>query len=212
MNHLSALDPLISSLSLLKHPFYQKWNKGELSRDDLRIYAKEYFHLVQRIPGIVARVAERAQDAKVKEVIAKNVREEQEHVQLWKRFAKSLGVSEQELVSYSPSQKARAAVRALEAVAEQGFSAGVSAVYALELELPAIAKTKKEGLCDFYSMESEDAHIYFDEHLKEEEHLNVWRALDIGDQDLANAARSSMEAQNEMLDAVCEICGISVHC
>ena len=117
MNHLSALDPLISSLSLLKHPFYQKWSKGELSRDDLRIYAKEYFHLVQRIPGIVARVAERAQDSKTKDMIAKNVREEQEHVQLWKRFAKSLDVSEQELVSHRPSGTARAGVKALEAIA-----------------------------------------------------------------------------------------------
>ncbi|OGJ56058.1 hypothetical protein A2706_01895 [Candidatus Peribacteria bacterium RIFCSPHIGHO2_01_FULL_51_35] len=212
MNHLSALDPLISSLSLLKHPFYQKWSKGELSRDDLRIYAKEYFHLVQRIPGIVARVAERAQDSKTKDMIAKNVREEQEHVQLWKRFAKSLDVSEQELVSHRPSGTARAAVKALEAIAEQGFAQGVSAVYALELELPAIAKTKKEGLCDFYSLESKDAHIYFDEHLKEEEHLNVWRALDTGDHNLEPAARSSMEAQNKMLDSVCEICGISMQC
>ena len=60
---LSTLDPFIASMSLLKHPFYQKWSKGELTKGDLAFYAKEYFHLVERIPGIVARVHERARTA-----------------------------------------------------------------------------------------------------------------------------------------------------
>ncbi len=207
---LSSLDPIIASRSLLKHPFYQKWSKGELTRDDLRIYAKEYFHLVSRIPGIVASVAARAADAEARKMISKNVTEEQEHVQLWKRFAKSLGISEAELVAYTPSEKARAAVRSLASLAEKDFSSGVTAVYALELELPAIATTKKQGLCDFYGLTSEDAQIYFDEHLKEEGHLNVWRALKADASE--DAARDSMAAQNQVLDAVCEKCGIAMEC
>lgn len=210
MTTLSSLDSLIASKSLLKHPFYQKWSKGELALKDLRIYAKEYFHLVERIPGIVASVAERAADAEARKMISKNVTEEQEHVRLWKRFASSLGVSEAELAAHTPSEKARAAVQSLAALAEKDFSSGVTAVYALELELPAIATTKKQGLCDFYNLTSEDAHIYFDEHLKEEEHLNVWRALKANASE--DAARASMAAQNQVLDAVCNACGIEMVC
>ncbi len=209
---LSALDPLILSRSLLKHPFYVAWSKGELTLDDLRIYAKEYFHLVNRIPGIVARVADRVADKNLKLQIQENMQEEQEHVELWKRFAKSLGILESELVAHQPSMKVRAAVDTLEKLAEAGKEEGITGMYALEAELPAIAATKKDGLCKFYGLDSEDAQIYFDEHLKEEKHLKVWRAFSV-DHDRAHAAAStSLTAQNQVLDAVCDACGISMSC
>src|SRR3989344_5637722 len=119
--HLSQLDSLIASRSLLKHPFYQKWSKGELTLGDMRIYAKEYFHLVERIPGIVARVRDRATDAKFRAQIEENMHEEQEHVALWKRFAKSLGVSEQELSEHQASPTVIAAVASLESLADEGL-------------------------------------------------------------------------------------------
>ncbi|MBI3331690.1 iron-containing redox enzyme family protein [Candidatus Peregrinibacteria bacterium] len=210
--NLSQFDSLIASRSLLKHPFYQKWSKGELTLNDMQVYAKEYFHLVERIPGIVARVRDRAQDRRLKDQIDENVREEQEHVELWKRFAKSVGVTEQELRSYVPSMTVQKAVASLEETAERSFSEGVVAVYALELELPKIAETKKDGLCRFYGLENEDAQIYFDEHLKEEKHLGVWRAMPIEGSTLKQAAERSLTAQNQVLDGVCEKCGISMVC
>lgn len=209
--HLSQFDSLIASKSLLKHPFYQKWSKGELTLNDMKIYAKEYFHLVERIPGMVASVRDRAADRNLKNQIDRNVREEQEHVELWKRFAKSVGVSEKELTEYTPSQTVRSAVQNLEKACQGTFSEGVTAIYALELELPAIAKTKKEGLCDFYNLTSEDAQIYFDEHLNEEKHLDVWRSMPI-EGDLEEAAETSLAAQHQVLDGVCEICGIRMDC
>lgn len=209
---LSTLDPLIDSQSLLKHPFYQKWSKGELTLGDLRVYAKEYFHLVDRIPGIVARVKDRITDPALKSRIAENEVEEMEHVDLWKRFAWSLGLSEQELLDYQPSQKVIDAVQSLETLAEQGTDEGIAAMYALEAELPKIAQTKKQGLCDFYGLDSEDAQIYFDEHLKEEKHLEVWRAFSVDTDRGTQAAATSLTAQNRVLDAVCDACGISMDC
>lgn len=211
MNNLSQFDSLIASRSLLKHPFYQKWSKGELTMDDMKVYAKEYFHLVERIPGMVASVRDRAADRDLKDQIDENVREEQEHVELWKRFAKSVGVPEAELLAHQPSDIVVKAVATLEKACEGTFSEGVSAIYALELELPAIATTKKQGLSDFYGLTSEDAQIYFDEHLKEEKHLDVWRAMPV-EGDLEQAVDCSLTAQNQVLDGVCEICGISLHC
>lgn len=208
---LSSLDLLISEMSLLKHPFYVAWSKGELTLGDLRVYAKEYFHLVERIPGIVARVADRARIGGEQRAIRKNVREEQEHVILWKRFARSLGIGEAELVAHVPSAKVRDAIRSLEELAERGFEEGIAAVYSLERELPAIAQTKKEGLLRFYGLSSADAHAYFDEHLNEEEHLDVWRSMPVFG-DVTEAARTSLVAQNQILDAVCEKQGISMVC
>lgn len=212
MFSLSSLDPLIAEKSLLKHPFYQKWSKGELRLEDLKVYAKEYFWLVQRIPGIVSKIHDRTEDLALRMRIELNVHEELTHIDLWKFFASSLGISEQELTSYEPSQKMHEAVSRFEEIAEMGLDEGVAAVYALERELPKIAKTKKEGLLRFYGLSSRDAHAYFDEHLGEEKHLDVWRAMQVSEERAVRAAKMSLEAQNQVLDAVCERCGICVAC
>ena len=209
---LSTLDPLIASKSLLKHPFYVAWSKGELTLEDLRVYAKEYFHLVERVPGIVMRVKNRVQDRDLQKKIEANMQEEAEHVDLWMRFAKSLGISEQELLEHVPSQKVVDAIASMETLAEQGAEEGIVCMYAMEAELPKIAETKKDGLCKFYGLNSEDAHVYFDEHLKEEEHLKVWRTFPVHADRATAAATTSLTAQNLVLDAVCEARGISMAC
>jgi pyrroloquinoline quinone (PQQ) biosynthesis protein C len=81
-------------------------------------------------------------------------------------------------------------------------------MYSMEAELPKIAKTKKEGLCAWYNLSSEDAQIYFDEHLKEEEHLKVWRSAAVDAARSQTIAKKSLQAQNKVLDGVCELCGI----
>ena len=209
---LSSLDVLIASRSLLQHPFYLKWSKGELTLEDLRVYAKEYYHLVERVPGIVARVRDRVRDPQAAAFIEENLREEQEHVELWERFANSLGISKQELKAYKPSMIVRAAITDLEKTAEQGADEGIACMYALELELPKIAKTKKDGLCAFYGLTSPDAHVYFDEHMGEEKHLAVWRTFDVAPDRAQAAAETSLTAQHRVLDAVCTLRGISMNC
>ena len=37
------VDRLIEERSLLKHPFYQGWQRGDLSLDTLRSYAAQYY-------------------------------------------------------------------------------------------------------------------------------------------------------------------------
>ena len=212
---LSVLDPMIEGRSLLQHPFYVRWVKGALTLDDLRIYAKEYFHLVERVPGIVARVKDRLpkeQSRRFGKIVEENQREEVGHIDLWKRFAKSLGVSEAELRNHKPSSKARDAVERLEKGAEGSFEDAVTTMYALEHELPLIAKTKKDGLCRFYSLTNDDACCYFDEHEKEEKHLMVWREIPVDDARARQTAQSCLNAQHSLLDAVCELRAIPLHC
>lgn len=210
---LTILDQLIHSKSLLTHYFYkQKWNMGELTLEELQIYAKEYFHLAQGVPGVVSRVRDRALERNPELVtkIEENINEETEHIELWKRFAKSLGVSEAELIAHVPTQAVKEAVATLNELAEGSFEDGVTAMYAMELALPDIAQSKKDGLCKFYDLTSEDAHVYFDEHLKEEEHLKVWRAVKVDPVRAREVAEKSLAAQHKVLDGVCEACGIEM--
>lgn len=213
---LMQLDETIRSRGLLTHYFYeQKWNNGELTKEELQKYALEYFHLAKAVPGIVSRVKDRAIERNMKEIlpeIDKNIEEETEHIELWKRFAKSLDVSAEELESYEPHQLTKEAVTELETLAEQSFEDGVTAMYAMELTIPEIAQSKKEGLCKHYDLTSEDAHIYFDEHLNEEEHFSVWRKIPVDPVRSMQVAKASLRAQHKVLDGVCEVCGFCISC
>ena len=39
--------------SLLKHKFYQMWQEGKLTLDNIAGYSKEYYQLVKNVPGMV---------------------------------------------------------------------------------------------------------------------------------------------------------------
>ena len=43
----------IEKSSLLKHKFYQMWQEGKLTLDDLAGYSKEYYQLVKNVPHLV---------------------------------------------------------------------------------------------------------------------------------------------------------------
>jgi pyrroloquinoline quinone (PQQ) biosynthesis protein C len=44
------LDTRISKFDLLCHPFYKAWAAGELTREDLQEYGKDYYHHVAAFP------------------------------------------------------------------------------------------------------------------------------------------------------------------
>jgi pyrroloquinoline-quinone synthase len=214
MTPYSLIEQTVQSKTLLNHPFYLRWSKGELTMDELKIYALEYFSLAAAIPNIVQEILDRlpADQNHMTAFIEENMKEEQEHAELWKRFAYSLGVTEAELDAYVPSTKTQAAIQSLLDAAAKSFEDGVITMYAFECELSKIAQTKKEGLLAFYNLTSHDAHVYFDEHIKEEEHLKVWRQIPVSSDNISAKASVSIDAQHKVLDAVCDACGISMVC
>jgi|GEM_PF-421020 pyrroloquinoline quinone (PQQ) biosynthesis protein C len=215
---LTQLDKFISANGLLTHYFYeQKWNNGELTKDELALYAKEYFHLAKAVPGIVSRVKNRAEERGMTDLaseIDKNITEETEHIELWKRFSSSLGISEKELKEYKPHKLTKEAVSELEELADGSLEDGVTAMYAMELTLPEISQTKKDGLCKHYNMpeSNEDAHVYFDEHLNEENHFAVWRKLEVDPVRAMHITKASLRSQHKVLDGVCEVNGFCIAC
>lgn len=209
---VESIENIVSSRSLLKHEFYQAWNRGELTIEHLRGYAKEYYWAAKHVPVVMDSIRGDMPanlSAIQRATFEKNAQEEREHIELWERFASALGITAQELENYVPSQTVKDAVDLIVEQAELGFEEGVAAMYAFECELPAISKTKIEGLQKFYNLSSEDAHAYFNEHLAEEKHLCFWRELLGGfriekAEDCMNAARSTVTAQNRILDGVVE--------
>ena len=207
MNVVQRIDSEIESRSLLKHSFYQMWSEGKLTIDHLQGYSMEYFQLVKAIPKIVEGIAARVTD---NEDIANNAKEEAEHVEPWVRFAAALGVSMYDLADYAGTTGTNAAVARMLDLANASLEEAVAAMYAYEMELPKISRSKIDGLKKFYGMSSEDATKYFEVHEEADlRHAQAWREIlnkiPAGKQEAAFAAAvESLKAQNMLLDSVQE--------
>jgi pyrroloquinoline-quinone synthase len=206
---VELIDVEIQNRSLLKHPFYQKWSNGELTLDHLQGYSKEYSQLVNAIPKMVENVDLLTTDQKTHFAIAENQKEELEHIELWAKFAGALGVSKNVLSTYGGSTETNLAISKLINLTSGSFEEAVCAMYAYEMELPKISRSKIDGLKGFYNITGSDATEYFRTHEEVDvRHAQLWRRL-INDipkskHDLAlKAAIRSLEAQNDLLDAVC---------
>ncbi len=207
MNIIKKIDEMIEEKSLLKHPFYQMWSDGKLTQESLAGYSKEYFQLVKAVPLFMTPIIENAQNSVISELIA-NQQEESNHIKPWINFAAELGISEDELISYSGTLKTRKAISNLNELMNT-YDGGASAMYAFEKEIPKISQTKLDGLAEFYGITNDEATEYFKLHTEADiRHAASWRnILEISSTDSSNLieiADKSISAQNLLLDSCCE--------
>jgi pyrroloquinoline-quinone synthase len=207
MSIIKKIDEMIEERSLLKHPFYQMWSDGKLTRDSLAGYSKEYFQLVKAVPSFMTPIIEKSPDSVVGELI-ENQQEESDHIKPWIAFAGELGISEDELTSYSGTTKTCQAVSDLNRLMNT-FDGGACAMYAFEKEIPKISQTKLDGLAEFYEMTSHEATQYFKLHTEADiRHAASWRnvveASLVDSSNLIEIADKSISAQNLLLDSCFE--------
>ena len=207
MSIIKRIDEMIEERSLLKHPFYQMWSDGKLTRESLAGYSKEYFQLVKAVPSFMTPIIEKSPDSVVGELI-ENQQEESDHIKPWIAFAGELGISEDELTSYSGTTKTCQAVSDLNALMNT-FDGGACAMYAFEKEIPKISQTKLDGLAEFYGITSHEATQYFILHTEADiRHAASWRnvvgASSVDSNRLIEIADKSISAQNLLLDSCYE--------
>jgi pyrroloquinoline-quinone synthase len=134
---LARLDEARERWNLLKHPFYARWNCGELTRDDLAHYAGQYRHAV-------VALAETARTAD-----AEHAREEAEHVALWDDFADAMGSTPSE-----PSAETAECVSAW--LAPEDPLGALAVLYAIEAGQPEVSQTKLDGLAEHYGVGADE--------------------------------------------------------
>ena len=131
MNSLTQkIDRIIEERSLLKHPFYQTWSDGKLTREALVGYSKEYYQLVKAVPIFMTQLLDYAPDS-IYDELDFNQQEEFSHISLWQRFASGLGVNHNELSNYEGLHKTNQAISGLHSLMSS-FLSGSVAMYALE--------------------------------------------------------------------------------
>ena len=87
MDVLARLDETRGGLSVLEHPFYQRWSAGELSAPELGRYAGEYRHAVVALSRASSLAAAKAPPGHAA-ALAAHSEEEAGHVALWEQFAR----------------------------------------------------------------------------------------------------------------------------
>lgn len=163
------IDEAIAEFAMLKHPFYQRWQEGRLDAPTLRQYAKQYYAHVSAFPTYVSAVHSRCDNLQIRQLLLENLMEEERgpenHPELWLRFAEGLGVSRDEVRSTSLLPSTVESVEQFKSLtASADFRSGLAALYAYESQIPEVAKTKREGLHDFYGIDNPRAVSFFTVH------------------------------------------------
>jgi pyrroloquinoline-quinone synthase len=162
---LERIDAARARWNLLQHPFYRRWNCGELSRADLAHYAGEYRHAVVALADTAAKAAELNG--------LQHAREEAEHVDLWDQFAAAFGAD----TDRTPASETAECVGAW--TAPQDPLGALAVLYAVEAGQPEVSKVKLEGLAEHYGIaENEPGAAYFALHSElDHEHASSARRL-----------------------------------
>jgi pyrroloquinoline-quinone synthase len=214
-DYLETIDNDIADKHLLKHPFYLAWARGELSREALTDYAKQYYHHVAAFPTYLSAVHARCDDQPTRKQILTNLIDEEagspNHPELWKQFANALGVDDVDLATTSNEPETQNLIDTFRSVCREGSTPdGLAALYAYESQIPAICESKIDGLKKHYGFTDPKGYEYFSVHIgADKEHSAAERAMladKIDNHNIDNvraSVRRVLDALWEMLSGVC---------
>lgn len=176
-----ALDGRVARYDLLQHVYYQAWSAGELTREDLREYAAEYWHHVSAFPTYLSGLHSRLPDGKLRRVVLENLADEEglqdrrPHSELWMDFAKGMGAEDSDIRGRALNKETVELLRHFRAAMTDSPAAALAALYAYESRVPAIAKTKAAGLERHYGADGATRRYFTVHTTADVHHAQVWR-------------------------------------
>ncbi len=174
-------DREIAKYDLLKHPFYQAWSAGELTKEDLKFYAEQYFHQVSQFPTYLTSLHSRLPEGNMRREVLANAFEEEcdgiAHSELWKRFSEGMGAA-MNLDENTPIPEVSDLLQTFRALAKEApVASAFGALFAYESQVPKIAAEKRSGLMQHYGADDRTC-SYFTLHEKADiHHASVWRKI-----------------------------------
>src|SRR6476661_5797567 len=181
--YLDQIDNDVAAKHLLKHPFYLAWTRGELSKQALADYARQYYHHVAAFPTYLSSVHANCDDRDTRKQLLNNLIDEEagspNHPELWLRFAQGLGLSEADVQCSEKWTETKNLIDTFRAVCrDRSTVEGLAALYAYESQIPAICESKIDGLKKHYGFRNPEHHEYFSVHIEaDKEHSATEREL-----------------------------------
>ena len=200
------LEERVAKYDLLCHPFYQAWSAGQLTRDDLRAYAQDYYHHVDAFPSYLAAFALRLNEGELRRAVLANMCDEKgvkdgkgkdavPHSDLWLDFAEGMG-SSRNLEWHRPIAEIRQLIQHFQRVANEGTpEEALAAFYAYESQVPRVATEKNRGLRERYKADDKTCGYFALHTTADVYHSNVWR------NQLEERIAANPEAANAALNA-----------
>jgi pyrroloquinoline-quinone synthase len=183
---LQQLDARIKKYDLLCHPFYKAWSAGQLTRNDLREYAQDYYHHVEAFPSYLAALGLRLDEGELRQAVLANMCDEKgvegrpgrdavPHAELWLDFAEGMG-STRNLEWHTPVREIRQLIRHFRQVASEGsLEDALAAFYTYESQVPRIAQEKERGLRETYGADHKTCGYFTLHATTDVHHSNIWR-------------------------------------
>ena len=213
--HLNEIDNDIAQKHLLKHPFYLAWTRGELTKDALTDYARQYYHHVAAFPTYLSAVHSNCDDQATRKQLLDNLIDEEagspNHPDLWKQFASGLGVEDAEFAATKRQPETKNLIDTFRSVCGQESTAqGLAALYAYESQIPAICEFKIDGLKKHYGFTKPEHYEYFTVHIEaDREHSAAEREMlnryinDGNFESIKASVNRVLDALWDMLSGVC---------
>jgi pyrroloquinoline-quinone synthase len=180
------LDARIAKHDLLCHPFYKAWAAGTLTRDDLREYARDYYHHVEAFPTYLAELGIRLEDGELRRAVLANMSDEKgvedlfgepatPHSELWLDFVEGMGAS-RDLRGHQPLDEIKDLMAFFHGVAETGtVEEALAAFNAYESQVPRVAQEKARGLQQMYGADEKTCGYFTLHTTADVYHSQVWR-------------------------------------
>jgi pyrroloquinoline-quinone synthase len=214
--HLDIIDDDIAEKHLLKHPFYLAWTRGELSKEALMDYARQYYHHLAAFPTYLSAVHAKCDDQPTRKQLLSNLIDEEagspNHPELWIKFAQGLGIEHVDLAKTDKQPATKNLIDTFRSVCRNESTAeGLAVLYAYESQIPAICESKIEGLKRYYGFSDSEHYRYFSVHIEaDREHSAAEREMLgelIGDHNIDKIRASVqrvLDALWQMLSGVCQ--------
>ena len=207
LSFIEKVDSEIQKHHLLNHSFYKSWNEGALEKETIKEYAAQYFQHVSSFPRYLSAIHSNCDDIKVRQLLLENLVDEdkgdENHPELWMRFAEGLGNTREEVKNKITMKETRDLVETFMGLSKsEKYHIGLAALYCYESMQPEISETKKDGLQKFYNIEDENTLKFFTVHMHADKwHRAVVRKLiiELGD---------TKEKRTEILEAVKSSLGV----
>jgi pyrroloquinoline-quinone synthase len=165
MQLIERLDAARRRWNVLEHPFYRRWECGELDREELTAYAGEYRHAVVALADAAASAAPLSG--------TEHADEERGHIDLWEDFARAVDAEP------GPARldSTKRCVADWTAASDPVEALGI--LYAIEAGQPDVSQTKLDGLVEHYGFEADTpATSYFTLHA-ERDHEHAARSREL---------------------------------
>jgi pyrroloquinoline-quinone synthase len=204
----------VEALHLLKHPFYQAWMAGTLSRSTLQDYATQYYAHVRAFPRYVSAAHSQCESDEARKLLLENLNDEEgvthgtAHPELWLRFAEGLGCERKEIEARQPRAAIQNVITSFLSLTRSSYPEALGAIYAYECQVPEVASSKIEGLIANYGIRDERTLSFFKVHEQADVyHRQTLETLiaELNNEDQSRAQAAAKKAAQALWDFLSDV-------